>query len=187
MTNTAITLSDTAPRVWIGCLACYNAGRLTGTWVDAHDAEDTTPETIHGRPTAHEELWVMDHDNFQGLATGEFSPAEATRLAELLDEIEASDVPTEAVIAWLDNQHYSPEQASEHLDDIADAYAGHADDLDEFAWDYLEETGMLAELPDWADTHKSALVHSWARDLELGGEVETFAATDGGVHVFFTR
>ena len=29
MTNTATTQTD-APQVWIGCLACYNAGRLIG-------------------------------------------------------------------------------------------------------------------------------------------------------------
>lgn len=31
-------MSDT-PRVWIGCLASYNAGRLIGEWVDATDTD----------------------------------------------------------------------------------------------------------------------------------------------------
>ena len=32
---TTRTNTDTTPRAWIGCLACYNDGRLVGDWVDA--------------------------------------------------------------------------------------------------------------------------------------------------------
>ena len=28
------------PRVWIGCLACYNEGNLVGDWFDADVADD---------------------------------------------------------------------------------------------------------------------------------------------------
>ena len=34
------------PRVWVGCLGCYNAGRLVGRWVDAEDAADLSPEDV---------------------------------------------------------------------------------------------------------------------------------------------
>lgn len=55
--------TTTDPAVWIGCLACYNAGRLTGDWYQATEADEVTPARLHGGvSTTHEELWVMDHD-----------------------------------------------------------------------------------------------------------------------------
>lgn len=35
--------STTGPRVWVGCLACYNGGALVGAWVDAVDAPEYVP------------------------------------------------------------------------------------------------------------------------------------------------
>lgn len=34
-------------RVWIGCLACYNNGRLVGKWYPATDAAEITTEKLH--------------------------------------------------------------------------------------------------------------------------------------------
>lgn len=42
MTTMTTTSTDTTPRVWVGCLACYNAGRLVGDWHDASDADEVT-------------------------------------------------------------------------------------------------------------------------------------------------
>ena len=87
------------PRVWIGCLACYNAGRLVGKWVDAIEAGDKTPADIHDNATTllslesrdggspHEELWCMDHENFGGLLTGECSPMTAQEIAEVIEKL----------------------------------------------------------------------------------------------------
>lgn len=36
--------------VWIGCLACYNSGRLVGEWCEAEDAGYVTPDDLHGAP-----------------------------------------------------------------------------------------------------------------------------------------
>lgn len=60
---TTITTTDTTPRVWIGCLACYNAGRLVGDWHDASDAEEVSTADVHGRASSHEELWCFDIEN----------------------------------------------------------------------------------------------------------------------------
>ena len=49
MTTTPPT-TDTTPRVWIGCLACYNEGRLVGDWYDAITADEITTAS-HQRGT----------------------------------------------------------------------------------------------------------------------------------------
>ena len=38
---------DNTPRVWIGCLHCYNSGGLVGEWFDAVDAEEVTLTHVH--------------------------------------------------------------------------------------------------------------------------------------------
>ena len=75
MTITTPT-TDTTPRAWIGCLACYNEGRLVGDWYDAINADEVTTYDLHGahsRADSHDELWVMDHENIP--VSGEMSPA----------------------------------------------------------------------------------------------------------------
>jgi Antirestriction protein (ArdA) len=76
-------------RVWVGCLGCYNGGRLVGTWIDAVEANLTMTSWVeHGGRVpadhaveAHEELWVMDFECMPFL-DGESSPAEAQRIGE---------------------------------------------------------------------------------------------------------
>ena len=41
---TAETLTASGARVWVGCLACYNAGALVGAWLDAADGPGYVPE-----------------------------------------------------------------------------------------------------------------------------------------------
>ncbi|GAA2238528.1 hypothetical protein GCM10010401_08480 [Rarobacter faecitabidus] len=64
--TTTTPATETTPSAWIGCLACYNAGRLVGDWFDAISADEVTTYDIHGahsRADSHDELWVMDHEN----------------------------------------------------------------------------------------------------------------------------
>src|SRR5699024_12680109 len=86
---TTQTNTDTTPRAWIGCLACYNNARLVGESFDAETADEVTLADVHGG--AHrvrsgcEELWVMDHENIPAL--GEMSPSEAVEWARVLHAV----------------------------------------------------------------------------------------------------
>lgn len=84
------------PRAWIGCLNCYNAGRLTGEWFDCEDLaaldDDELLLKVHrnGRLTPFcEELWGMDGEHMP--FTGEFSPASAREVGERFAEIGGDD------------------------------------------------------------------------------------------------
>lgn len=68
-----ITQTTVRPSVWIGCLACYNEGILNGRWFPAEEAGEVTPEDLHLGLTAHDELWIFDHEGFPR-GTGEMSP-----------------------------------------------------------------------------------------------------------------
>lgn len=164
------TTTTTTPSVWIGCLACYNAGRLVGTWVPGAAADGFTP----CQDPTHEEAWVMDHEGYAGLLTGECSPAEATRLAELLESVPEGN--REAFAAWVAN-----DPSAEHtLEAFEDAYAGEWESLADYAEELAHECDTIPDAwpfscIDWQRA---------ARELEYGGDVWTAPAKPYGVHVF---
>ena len=131
----------TEPRVWVGCLACYNGGDLHGEWLDP----ESGPDWECGRVDLngpHEETWVFDHEGLP--ISGECSPAEAARVAELLADIAADERP--AFHAWLGMQ------GRDDLDDdivaqFQDAYRGTHSSIAEYMYSIYEEEA--ASLPEW--------------------------------------
>jgi hypothetical protein len=81
------TTTDT-PRAWVGCLGCYNAGDLSGRWLDDPDEirnyRCSRPVTIYN---SHEELWVFDHEHMP-LISGECSPSTFADAIEFLDSLD---------------------------------------------------------------------------------------------------
>lgn len=112
-------------RVWVACLACYNAGRLIGDWFDAADAPgdmaewreamtanaetDTTTDLRWLRDhdiDAHEELWCLDTEGFAALGiTGEMSPVTAREIAEAVEDLDDDDAA--AFGAWYGESSYT--------------------------------------------------------------------------------
>jgi hypothetical protein len=72
----SITIKDTdTPRAWIGCLGCYNAGRLIGKWIDGIDCDDLesaglTDSAGRCNRCGADEFLALDHENFLGLLDG---------------------------------------------------------------------------------------------------------------------
>lgn len=170
------TIEATTMRVWIGCLACYNAGRLVGQWVDADEAAEFVPCTRTEYGTQHEEFWVMDHEGFGGLLSGECSPAEAQRIAEWV-----ADLPTyvnlDAVAAWAP-EHYGTDWVNEFdMDDFDEAFAGEWDSFREFADEQAEE---FFDLESGAGRYFD--YDEWARELAM--DYSTHPAPGMGVFIF---
>lgn len=189
-----MTITTDTPRVWIGCLACYNAGAIIGHWFDADGAGDVTVAEVHAghftspedvnawRDAAHEELWVMDHDGFRGALEGECSPATAQALAEALESLDDSYIPWEAWVAYADNHGHLLALVGEWKDECEEAWNGEHSSREDFAQELAEELGMLKENPSWPYDHID-----WdgaARDLFLGGDYWDADAPGGGIYVF---
>ena len=99
METITTTTETTTPRAWVGCLGCYNSGSLNGSWVEGINAGDITQavKVSIGDPSIYgencpvcvkcgsDEFWVFDHENFNGVLSGECSPSEAQEYAELLE------------------------------------------------------------------------------------------------------
>jgi antirestriction protein len=127
-------MTTTTPRVWIGCLASYNAGRLIGEWTDATDetelqeAQERVGEkaikaakaageypVYFGKP---EEFMVSDYDGFPDEIArhlGEYpSNMDVARFATLIEERGLELVGAAAATlddlddldsAWIDDHH----------------------------------------------------------------------------------
>lgn len=180
-------MSDTTtPRVWIGCLACYNAGRLVGGWLDGIEAADVTTQDVHegqasmppSEVETHEELWVFDFEGYGDLLTEETSPVEAAKKAEYLVNAQEAGVPVEAAAAFADHAGHVPNQ----IDDLLDAYRGEYDSLEEYVETFYEDTGALGSVSEELRYHINWT--SVARDWEMSGDVFTVRNSNGNVYVF---
>lgn len=169
---------DNEPRVWIGCLACYNGGGLVGNWVAARDAAGVTPERLHGRPTAHEELWCFDTENLP--LSRELSPAEAAEWGALLAEVD--EWQHDALAAWVRSGDYVAQGHSDlpSLPDFEERYAGEWDSFDDYAAGLFDELGYASEVPEQLTPYFD--LRAWSRDLMYN--YASHHAPGGGVFVF---
>jgi antirestriction protein len=131
-------------QVWVGCLACYNAGNLNGKWLDAADATDWKCSN----PT-HEEFWVFDLENMP--VREEMSPSTAQAWAELVEDIDSDD-EYEAFRAWLENDHKS-DPGDVDLSSFRDAYFGTWESERAYAENYADEIIGVDDDPAWPFNH----------------------------------
>lgn len=126
--------TDTTSRVWVGCLACYNEGRLIGDWFDADTADEVTTYDVHGahsRADSHDELWCFDHENIP--VKGELDPMTAAAWGRCLAEVDEHLRP--ALIAWIESGDYVTEGTGDlpSLSDFEERYQGNWDSFDDYA------------------------------------------------------
>lgn len=179
MTDMTATEFEFTPAVWVGCLACYNDGNLVGDWVGAFEAGDFIPCNQPG----HEERQAMDHEGFLGALDGETSPEEAQDLAERMRD-ELSDMDSKKVAAWIEHSHNTGDDFMECVESFQDSYDGTFDTRLDWAWGYMDNTGMLNELPHWVN--QSAVVEAWLNDVEHSGDVYFYRTQYGvaAVHAY---
>ena len=181
MTTTS-SATDTTPRAWIGCLACYNAGRLIGDWFDAATADEVTLADVHegsGLDYAEcEELWVFDHENIP--VRGELDPLAAAAWGQVYTEVDPEHWP--ALCAWVESGDYVAEGNSglPSISEFEDIYLGQWESFEDYASELAGDIGLLAGVPeeianyfDWS---------AWTRDLAF--DYSTYDDPDGGVCVF---
>ena len=172
--------TKTVPRVWIGCLQCYNEGNLVGEWFDAAEADEVNTSALHGRkidPGTHEELWCLDHENLP--ITGECSPYEAARIAHVVEEVSEGD--RAAFIAWvLSGDYVEDGDGLPGVSDFEESYCGEWPSFREYAEELADGIELLDGVPeqivryfDW---------DGWVRDLSL--DYRTEEAPNGDLFVF---
>ena len=169
------------PRAWIGCLACYNEGQLVGHWYDAIDAGDVLPEDLHGVPTDHEELWVMDHENLPTApGCGEMDPCSASLWGHAIEAI--TPQWREAYIAWVEDQWIKDPQDAPSEQEFFEVFEGKFENFEDYADMVVNDSGMLIGVPDEVTRYFS--IEDYARDLQLDYTTIDTGAPDYGVWVY---
>ncbi|MFT3663232.1 MAG: antirestriction protein ArdA [Gordonia sp. (in: high G+C Gram-positive bacteria)] len=171
------------PRAWIGCLGCYNSGRLVGRWYDVTDCAEVDVASVHRGSGVHwkaqgcEEIWVMDTDDLP--VDTEMGVTDAAAWGECFTE--AGD-RWPAVAAWVRSGAYVAEGSSDipSLSDFEDRYRGCWTSFRDYAHQLAEDLGLLQDVPEEVERYFDW--DSWIRDLEMGYTVET--APDCSVYVF---
>lgn len=141
--DTTTTATNT-PRIWLGCLNCYNNGRLVGEWYDAidlyNDEDLGTAANVHeqgGHPAGEycEEIWGFDHENMP--TTDEMGRDDACQWGELYEEL-GDDDDWPIFCAWVADGN------TPSVSEFADHYQGHWDDFRTYIENMEESCGTFS-------------------------------------------
>ena len=166
-------------RIYVACLASYNAGTLHGTWIDlagktADDVQKEISEMLAQSPILRGEEWAIY--DFEGF--GPLRISEQQDIAELAELAEAYEEHGEPLLCWADNLGDIPEA----IETFEDAFQGEYASPEDYAEEWLEGTGGLNGMPE--DLRGYFDYEAFARDLRLGGDMTYLDAPGGGIYAF---
>ncbi len=173
-------MTTTTPRIYVASLADYNAGRLHGKWfdlddfADAEELYDAVKEQVldTSKELVAEEWAIHDYEGFGSITISEYESFDTViELAQAIEEHGG------AYAAYVDHvgAHYAT------VEDFEERQAGHWDSEKDFAYDYVESTGMLDNVGDSIQMYFD--YDSFARDLFMG-DYSSVDDPEGGIYVF---
>lgn len=191
------------PRIYVACLASYNQGEMHGEWLELEDLSELRKgieEVLKSSPAGEdaEEYAVHDYDGFGPLSVSEHPDLDLlckiSGLVDTFGEIalhvlanhgtdsleyaravltECYEGPWESLDKWAESRLAEIIKVTEGFRSILDRTFGSI---------YLSRHYRMNNLGSYLKFDES----SWARDLELGGYLETYEVNDQ-VHIFWTR
>lgn len=170
-------MTTTTPRVYVACLASYNAGELHGAWIDAdQDPDDLLVEIqtmLGSAPHKGEEWAIHDYEDFDSLDLGEHPSLDKISLhGRMIAE------HGEAWIAYVGNvgKKYADESGFE------EAYVGEYDSEKDYAEELVDALGVLDEAPEICRQYFD--YEAYSRDMFCG---DYWSADAGGGRVYVFR
>jgi len=166
------------PRIYVACLASYNAGILHGRWIDVTEPDDIRENVaamLAASPEPGAEEWAIhDYEGFEGADISEFAGFD--RVCELADFIEEHGRLGGKLLA-----HFcgALDEARAAFED----YAGEYKSLEDFAFEFTEQTGV--KIPESLEHYIDYA--AMGRDIELNGDVFTVETGFEEVHIFWSR
>ena len=166
------------PRIYVACLASYNAGILHGRWIDVTDPDEIRERVaamLSESPEPDAEEWAIhDYEGFEGAEISEYAGFDQVcDLAAFI--VEHGELAGKLVAHFCGDLN----EARAAMED----YAGEYKSLEDFAYEFTEQTGVkipdsLANYIDYA---------AMGRDIELNGDVFTVETGFEEVHIFWAR
>lgn len=170
------------PRIYVACLAAYNAGELHGAWIDAAQDVEGIREEIEAMladsPEPNAEEWAIhDFENFGGLKLREHENLEqVARAAELIVE--------HGEKAALVIDYYGGLGSLDEAEDALSRYVGSFESREAWVEQMLEDMDALSQVPQALRSYLD--LERYARDQELAGDFivfETRGGQNGGQNV----
>lgn len=168
-------------KIYVACLASYNAGTLFGKWIEANqtaeEIQEEIAEMLKNSPEIGAEEWaVHDFDGFGSINLGEYPNLErVSKIAALLEEY------GDAFSLWYCHQDGSYVEIEEMEERFNEQCHGAHDSKEAFADYLLDSTGGLDSVPEWVRNYFD--YQAYARDLEFDGSY-SFVSANGQVYVY---
>jgi antirestriction protein len=160
-------------RIYVGTYAKYNDGSIAGAWLDLSDYSDAEEfseacQALHG--DGEHEFMFQD---WEGIPDGMVSESHLS--AEFWDWVQLDDDDQELLSVYR-----SEVDQSGSLESARDDYMGTFSSAENWAEEYLNDSGMLSEVPE--NLRNYIDFEAYARDASYGGI--SFVNHDGSVWVF---
>lgn len=178
----APTAPKVQPAVWLGCLHCYNVGRLVGQRFPCDGIEDVTLGDVHGG-TEHvlpgcEEVWCMDSE-YLPAGTGEMNQACAAQWGELFAEV--GEEQWSALLAWVASGcHVVDADDMPIASQFEERYCGLWESEKAYGEQLADDIGVWGEIPEHLQPYFD--LDKWWCDERFGYTVTN--APDGSAYIF---
>lgn len=168
-----------SPRIYVACLAAYNAGRLHGRWIDADQPVegiyDDVQAMLAASPEPAAEEWAIhDYEGFGALRLSEWESFE--RVSSIGVGIAAYG---DAFAAWLS---YDSSLDASDIAAFEDAYQGEHDSLRGYVEDYAATAGLYDAAEKAGSSYVTVDIDALTRDLDI--EMYTVPSDHHTVYVF---
>lgn len=157
-------------QVWVGDLAEYNNGRLTGDWFTLPmDLNDIYSQVLKA---GNEEIYIGDIDSEIYDTVKNMGLRELNELAEKMEDME--DYEKEIFIGLVD--YFGVNETTEILENGNYSFYSNCNNMEDVAYEYYENSGQLSELTKYIDEWYIDF-EAIGRDMEING---TFIGTKNG-------
>lgn len=149
MNSQAVSImEDESPKVWVECLASYNAGESVGRWVNVPETVEEMQEEINkvlksSRQPFAEEWAFHCHEYFEPFEVSEWESLDSlVKKANIIKQID--DI--EAFKHWdFDNHDFESMSEEEIIEAFQDEFLGVYEDEEDFAYYDMNECNDIPQ------------------------------------------
>lgn len=178
-------------KIYVASLSDYNAGRLHGAWIEATTDVDAMRKQVsamlaQSKEDVAEEWAIHDYDDDTGALRllGETSDLAAIAKRVALAEFAEDRLGVEGAEIVGDLLAYYGGDVDETREAIEDRFAGTFDSLEDWAAEFLEDTGALASVPENLRSYID--FEAYGRDARLNGDINVADLSGGRVAIFWS-
>lgn len=158
-------MNTETPKVYIACLASYNAGILHGRWIelDGTDIEESIAEMLKESEIEDAEEWAIHDSENCGKLSEYTGISELDEISEAFIHCESNSINWEHFLKYCDHEGLNVDYSS--TKNFKDSFQGEWDSVEDYARDFLESCGWLDDIPEELQCYFDYA--AYARDLEI--------------------